>query len=91
MVHNILNTHKSLVIDFTFVEPTARTYVGKYNKTGQAALIGRQNKITNEYKHWNVGGSNLVETQSIQVLRERPQFPIRNRGNSLNSQASVDE
>jgi len=26
-----------LIIDFTFVEPTARTY-GTYNKAGQAAL-----------------------------------------------------
>jgi hypothetical protein len=148
VVHNILNPHRSLVIDFTFIEPTARTYVGTYNKTGQAALKGRQNKISKEYKHWNVSGSNLVEnifkviafetfgvvikediiatvtpfinekenpaqvinlviqqlsvalhtiranqfitTQSTQVLRERPQFPLRNKRNSLNSQASVD-
>ena len=65
-----------LIIDFTFVEPTARTY-GAYNKAGQAALKGKEKKIKSEYKHWNVLGDNVtnqfyivaVETFGI-ILKE---------------------
>jgi len=59
-VQNSLNPHKNLVIDFTFVEPTAKSYVGTYNRAGQAALKGKENKIRNEYKHWNVSSNNEV-------------------------------
>jgi hypothetical protein len=41
-----------LIIDFTFVGP--------YNKTGQAALKGKEKKIKIEYKHWNVLGDNVT-------------------------------
>jgi hypothetical protein len=50
----------ALVIDFTFVEPTARTHVGTYNKAGQAALKGRERKLKGEYKHWKVHGVNVT-------------------------------
>ena len=42
-----------LIIVFTFVEPTARTY-GPYNKAGQAALKGKEKKL-------KLGYSTLVE------------------------------
>ena len=44
-----------LIIDFSFVEPTARTH-GAYSKAGQAALKGKEKKLKSEYKHWNVLG-----------------------------------
>ena len=46
-----------LIIDFTFVGP--------YNKTGQAALKGKEKKIKIEYKHWNVLGDNVTNQFSI--------------------------
>jgi hypothetical protein len=73
----LTDLNKNLVIDFTFVEPTARTFIGTYNKAGQAAIMGRDNKKKNEYKHWKVDGDYVtnkfkvvaVETFGI-VLKE---------------------
>ena len=48
-----------LIIDFTFVEPTARSH-GAYNKAGQAALKGKEKKLKSEYKHWNVLGDTVT-------------------------------
>ena len=48
-----------LIIDFTFVQLTARTF-GPYNKAGQAALKGKEKKIKIEYKHWNALGDNVT-------------------------------
>jgi hypothetical protein len=50
--------NKHLIIDYTFVEPTSLAYIGTYNKAGQAALRRRDDKLTNEYKHWSVEGNN---------------------------------
>jgi hypothetical protein len=50
--------NKHLIIDYTFVEPTSLAYVGTYNKAGQAALRRRNDKLTQEYRHWNVEGNN---------------------------------
>ena len=68
VVLNRSNPNKNLIIDFTFVEPTAKTYVGTYNKAGQAALIGRQNKILHEYKHWNVSGNTVTNKFKIVAI-----------------------
>jgi hypothetical protein len=68
VVLNNANPHKSLIIDFTFVEPTAKTYVGTYNKAGQAALIGRENKIKNEYKHWKIIGDQVTNKFKVVAI-----------------------
>jgi hypothetical protein len=51
---------KNIIIDFTFVEPTSRSYIGDYTKAGHAALKGVENKINNDYKHWNVKGNQVT-------------------------------
>jgi Reverse transcriptase (RNA-dependent DNA polymerase) len=50
--------NKHLIIDYTFVEPTSLAYIGTYSKAGQAAIRRRNDKVTQEYKHWRVEGNN---------------------------------
>jgi len=44
VVSNITNPDENLIIDFTFVEPTAQTYVGTYNKQVKRHLRGKKIK-----------------------------------------------
>jgi hypothetical protein len=60
-----MRPNQNLIIDFTFVEPTAQTYVGTYNKAGQAALKGKENKINKEYKHWKVVGDQVTNNFKV--------------------------
>jgi hypothetical protein len=61
----LTDLNKSLIIDFTFVEPTARAFIGLYNKAGQAALKGRDAKLSREYKDWTVEGDNVTNIFKI--------------------------
>jgi hypothetical protein len=60
--------NKNVIIDFTFVEPTAKSF-GVYNKSGQAALKGKENKLNVEYKHWNISGYQ-VENKFVVIAIE---------------------
>jgi len=60
--------NSNLIIDYTFVEPTATSYIGTYNKAGQAAKKGKENKLKNEYKHWNVDNNNNQGANNFKVI-----------------------
>ena len=69
LVVQMNDLNKAHVIDFTFVEPTSQTYFHAYNKAYQAALKGREQKLKNEYKHWQViGGNNIHVTNNFQII-----------------------
>ena len=45
------------------------TYFHAYNKAAQAALIGREQNLKNEYKHWQViSGNNIHVTNNFQII-----------------------
>ena len=69
LVIQMNDLNKAHVIDFTFVETTSQTYFHAYNKAGQAALKGREQKLKNEYKHWQViSGNNIHVTNNFQII-----------------------
>jgi len=45
----LTDLNSNLIVDYTFVEPTATSYVGTYNKAVQAAKKGKDNKLKNEF------------------------------------------
>ena len=62
LVIQMNDLNKAHVIDFTFVEPTSQTYF-------QAALKGQEQKLKNEYKHWQViSGNNIHVTNNFHKL-----------------------
>jgi hypothetical protein len=59
MAIQMTDLNENIVIDFTFVEPTAKLFT-PYNKVGQAALKGKENKIKTEYKDWNISSAQVT-------------------------------
>jgi len=65
---HLTDLNSNLIVDYTFVEPTATSYVGTYNKAGQAAKKGKDNKLKNEYEHWEVENNNNQVANKFKII-----------------------